>query len=204
MPTETVQSSNPNDFIDNLITSYESRIKNIGVIFNQSDSITESSLELLRNFSNSLKDYKNERITINSRLRENLAKNGSLRKKDYNRMMEDILNKLDEKEEEAENLFSQFIDEQRTLTQSLKKGILEIKDNLRNDNSEKISLFRRELSQISQKLETKKTMVVKQFIDYQQVHRRTIGKFKMLLAKGDQIIVRDVKEIHRILLNEIA
>lgn len=201
---ETGPASNVNDFIETLISSYESRIKSIETVFNQSDAITESSFGLLKDFSNSLKAYKAERETINSQLRENLSKNGSLRKKDYNRMMEDVLNRLDEKELEAEKYFYQFIGDQKAMTQSLKKGILEVKDNLQNNNSERINNFRAELVNISQALEEKKEMVVKHFLDYQKIHHKTIDKFKMLLAKGDRIFVREVKEVHQNLLSEIA
>ncbi len=203
-PMETGPANNVNDFIETLISSYESRIKNIETVFNQSDAITESSFGLLKDFSNSLKDYKAERETINSQLRENLSKNGSLRKKDYNRMMEDVLNRLDEKELEAENYFYQFIEDQKAMTQSLKRGILEVKDNLQNNNTERINNFRAELVNISQALEEKKEVVVNHFLDYQKIHHITIDKFKMLLAKGDRIFVREVKEVHQNLLSEIA
>ena len=192
-----------NDFIENLISSYESRLKSIETVFNQSDAITESSFDLLRNFSNSLKTYRTERDEVNSRLRENLAQNGSLRKKDYNRIMESVLNKLNEKELETENYFCQFIEDQKNMMQSLKKGIFEAKDNLQNNNTEKINMFRQELNQIAGELETKKEIVIQHFIDYQSVHQKTIEKFKMLLAKEDRVFVKEVKEGHQNLLSEI-
>ena len=192
-----------NDFIENLISSYESRLKSIEAVFNQSDAITESSFDLLRNFSNSLKTYRTERDEVNSRLRENLAQNGSLRKKDYNRIMESVLNKLNEKELETENYFCQFIEDQKSMMQSLKKGIFEAKDNLQNNNTEKINMFRQELNQIAGELEAKKEIVIQHFIDYQSVHQKTIEKFKMLLAKEDRVFVKEVKEVHQNLLSEI-
>ena len=192
-----------NDFIENLISSYESRLKSIETVFNQSDAITESSFDLLRNFSNSLKTYRTERDEVNSRLRENLAQNGSLRKKDYNRIMESVLNKLNEKELETENYFCQFIEDQKSMMQSLKKGIFEAKDNLQNNNTEKINMFRQELNQIAGELEAKKEIVIQHFIDYQSVHQKTIEKFKMLLAKEDRVFVKEVKEVHQNLLSEI-
>lgn len=200
---ETLPLTNVNDFIENLISSYESRIRGIETVFNQSDAITESSFDLLRNFSHSLKTYRTERDEVNSRLRENLAKNGSLRKKDYNRLMESVLNKLNEKELETENYFCQFIEDQKSIMQSLKEGIFKVKDNLQNSNTEKINMFRQELTRISGELEAKKEMVIQHFVDYQSVHQKTIEKFKMLLAKEDRVFVKEVKEVHQNLLNEI-
>jgi hypothetical protein len=201
---ETEPVNKVNDFIETLISSYESRIKSIETVFSQSDAITESSFGLLKDFSNSLKAYKAERDTINSNLRENLSKNGSLRKKDYNRMMEDVLGKLDEKEMAVEKYFNQFIEDQKAMTQSLKNGILDVKNNLQNNNTQRINNFRAELANISQALEEKKEMVVNHFLDYQKIHQKTIGEFKMLLDKGDRIFVREVKEVHQNLLSEIA
>lgn len=201
---EKILSGNTNDFIENLITSYESRIRNIEIVFNQSDAINESSFSLLKNFGNSLNDYKTERETINSRLRDNLAKNGSLRKKDYDRMMERILNELYEKEVKAENCLHQFIEDQKAMTEFLKIRIFEIKDNLRQDNTEEIKAFRQELSRISCKLEIKKKIFIQQFMECQHLHQKVIGNFKMLLSKGDHIAIRDVKEIHQNLLGELV
>ena len=200
----TVSLNDVNYFVESLISSYESRISNIEAVFNNSDALNESSFDLLKDFNNSLKDYRTERNTINSQLRENLAKNGSLRKKDYNRMMENVLNKLDEKERETEKYFFQFIEDQKAILRFLKKGILDIKDSIQDDNTKKLITFRQELNHISHELEAKKEAVVQRLLDYQIIHQKTIEKFKMLLAKGDRIFIRDVKEVHRNLLREVV
>ena len=196
-------ANNLNDIIDGLIRSYESRIKNIESVFFKSEAIVQSSFDLLQEFNNSLKKYKRERERINSQLQENLAKKVSLRKKDYDLMMNDILNKLDDKELDVEKYFSQFIEEQKFMNQFLKTGVLEIKDGLQNGEHKNIALFRENLSRITVELETKKNMVISQLNDYRDMHRKTIEKLKELLAKGDQIYIRDVKEIHHELLTEI-
>lgn len=191
------------DLFESLIQSYETRIQNIESVFCKSDDLTQSSYTLLQDFTSSIKNYRAERDTINSLLQENLAKNVSLRKKDYNRMMSDILDKLDEKEQEAEKQFKQFIEEQKAMTQFLKKGVFEIKDHIQENNRERIKVFREELDRISTELEAKKELVIQEFFDYQQMHRLIIEKLKMLLAKGDQVFVHDVKEVHRTLISEI-
>ncbi len=200
---EKEQVNNLNDIIDDLIHSYESRIKNIESVFFKSEAIVQSSFDLLQEFNNSLKEYKKERACVNSQLQESLAKKVSLRKKDYNLMMSDILNKLDEKELEVEKCFSQFIEEQKFMNQFLKTGVLEIKDGLQNGEHKDINLFRESLSRITIELETKKNLVINQLNNYRDMHRKTIEKLKELLAKGDQIYVSDVKEIHHELLTEI-
>jgi hypothetical protein len=190
--------------IESLINSYETQISSIEAVIDKSDAITESSFDLLNDFSSSLKNFRSERDIVNTQLRENLAKNGSLRKKDYNKMMEDILNMLDEKEREAGEYFYQYINFQKNMVKSMKKGILEIKDYIEQDNFDKIKAFRSELNKITQELESKKETVLQQFIEYQKTHQKIVESFKTLLTKGDKILVNDLKEVHRKLCNEIS
>jgi len=72
---------NTDGFFDNIITSYETRIQKIQTAFQSTENITESSHSLFDNVQNSINELKKERDILNSRLCENLAKNGSVRKK---------------------------------------------------------------------------------------------------------------------------
>ena len=94
-------SINVDAFLENIMTSYESRIHKIQTAFQSSETITESSHNLFENVHQSLTDLKNNPTVLNEKLCETLAKNSSLRKKDYNLMMAGILDAVDEKEKEA-------------------------------------------------------------------------------------------------------
>jgi hypothetical protein len=192
-----------NDFLGSLIQSYEARIQNVESVFSKSDTLVQSSYTLLQDFTSSVKNFRRERDAINSLLQENLAKGLSMRKKDYNMLMSDILNSLDKKELEAEKQFNQFMEEQKAMIQFVKKGVLEIKDNHQDNNTERIKTFRQEMDRMSRELELKKELVIQVFYDYQQMHRMVVEKLKMLLAKGNQVVAGDVKEVHRSLLSEI-
>src|ERR1035437_107200 len=95
--------------------------------------------------TNSLNELKIERDTLNKDLCETLAKKGSLRRKDYNSMMEVILNILNEKEKEAENQFLNFIEAQKETAQSLKNSLLDIKDISTQDTEERITILKEHL-----------------------------------------------------------
>jgi len=99
--------------------------------------------------TNSLNELKIERDTLNKDLCETLAKKGSLRRKDYNSMMEVILNILNEKEKEAENQFLNFIEAQKETAQSLKNSLLDIKDISTQDTEERITILKEHLASIS-------------------------------------------------------
>lgn len=198
---DTLQASNINDFIENLIQSYESRIKNIENLFFKSETIAQSSFDLLKAFNKFLEDYKAERDQLNLQLMEKLAKTASLRKKDYERMMSDIMNKLDDKEQKVKEYFTLFIEEQKTLILFLKGGIFE---NSPNDNHRKINLFYEELKRIAEEMESKKEVAIRELNDYQHINRKIIEKLQELLNRNGQVLVKDVKKAHEELLNEIV
>lgn len=200
-------NANPNldidGFFENIIVSYEERIQKIQTAFQSSENITESSHSLFDNVHNSLNDLKKEREVLNVRLCETMAKNGSLRKKDYNSMMSGILDALDEKEKEAERQFLSFIEDQKETAQSLKNSLLGIKDVASSDANAKITIIKQQLSQISKHQETRKETVMKIFIDFQRLHNRMMEYLENLLKKGDRIQVQDIKNIKEQIIKEI-
>jgi len=141
---------------------------------------------------------------LNSKLCEVLAKNGSLRKKDYNTMMSGILSTLDEKEREAEKQFLSFIEAQKETAQSLKNSLLGIKDNSSPDTGEKIHIIKEQLSQISKQQELRKETVMKTFKDFQQMHNRMMACLESLLAKGDLVLAKDIKKIKDQIIKDTA
>lgn len=194
---------NIDGFFDNIISSYENRIQKIQTAFQSSENITESSHFLFDNVQSSLNDLRKERDLLNSRLCETLAKNGSLRKKDYNTMMSGILCALDEKEKDAETQFLSFIEAQKETAQALKTSLLGIKDITSPDVTEKINLVKVQLSRIFELQETRKETVMKSFTDFQKLHNRMIESLNSLLIKGDQIHARDIKKIKDQLIKEL-
>ena len=194
---------NIDGFFNNIITSYESRIQKIQTAFQSSENITESSHFLFDNVHQSLNELKKERDILNLRLCENLAKNGSLRKKDYNTMMSGILEALDRKEKEAENQFLNFIEAQKATAQSLKNSLLGIKDITSQDNCEKIAIIKEQLSRISELQETRRETVMKTFLDFQKMHDRMMACLETLLEKGDQILIQDIKKVKNQFIKEV-
>jgi hypothetical protein len=194
---------NIDGFFDNIITSYEARIQKIQTAFQSSENITESSHFLFDKVQSSLNNLRKERNLLNTKLCEILAKNGSLRKKDYNTMMSGILCALDEKEKEAETQFLSFIEAQKETAQALKISLLGIKDITSPDVTEKINEVKLQLLLISELQEKRKETVMKSFSDFQKLHTRMIESLNELLGKGDQIHVHDIKKIKEQLIKEL-
>jgi len=190
-------------FFDNIISSYETRIQKIQSAFQSSENLTESTHSLFDNVHNSLSDLRKERDVLNSKLCETVAKNGSLRKKDYNTMMSGILNALDEKEREAESQFLTFVETQKETAQSLKNSLLSIKDITSQNAREKIAMVKEQLSRISKLQELKKEATMKTFLDFQQMHYRMMICLEHLLEKGDHILVQDIKKVKYQIIKDI-
>ena len=85
------------DITEDIISSYDVRIQSIGNIF-------DTTHQLLNGFQNSFLDVKQERENVRTELRESLARNESLRKKDFDSMMQGILSTQDEREKEVRSL----------------------------------------------------------------------------------------------------
>jgi len=185
--------SDPDHFFEGILSSYEDRVKKIQAAFQSSENITESSHSLFNNIHNSLIELKQEREKLNARLCVTLAKNSSLRKKDYNLLMAGILNALDEKEKEAETRFASFFEAQKETVQSLKNGMLDIKDLPAENAGGKITILKEQVSQISKQLELRKESVIKTFKDFQLMHDRMMERLENLLEKGDHIMIQDIK-----------
>ncbi len=194
---------NIDGFFSNIISSYESRIQKIQNAFQSSENITESSHSLFDNVHNSLTDLRKKREVINTTLCETIAKNSSLRKKDYNMMMSGILSALDAKEKEAETQFLNFIETQKETAQLLKNSLLGIKDISSPDASEKIAIVKEQLSLISKQQEMRKETVMKTILDFQQMHNKLMECLETLIEKGDQIQIKDIRCLQNQIITEI-
>jgi len=190
-------------FFDNIINSYETRIQKIKTAFQSSEYITESTHSLFDHVHSSLSDLRKERDLLNLKLCETVAKNGSLRKKDYYTMMSGILCALDQKEREAESQFLIYIEAQKETAQSLKNTLLDIKDITGQGAIEKVMIIKEQLSQISVLQEMRKETAMNTFMEFQQMHNRMMECLEDLLKKGEFILIQDIKKLKNQLIKEI-
>jgi hypothetical protein len=192
-----------NSLLVGVINSYRDRIRKIQTAFQSSENITESTHLIFANVQNSLNTLKKEREILNSKLSQAMAKNGSLRIKDYNLMMRDVLNLFNEKELDTEKQFFYFIEELKEATQSLKNRLLDIKDADYQHTSEKITTIKAQASHITELQGSRKEKVIKSFTDFQQMHNRVILNLEDLLKKGDSVSVKDIKFVKNKIIREI-
>jgi len=170
------------------------RIQKIQNAFQSSENIKESCHYLVDSVKDSLDYLKERRLDLSSKLCEVLAKKESVRKKDYNSIMDDINMMLDEKENTAKNHFLNYIEDQKEFTQSLKDIIVNISDYSKEDLNNKNALLKTELSEIAEIQEKRKQTVITILTNFQETHKKVMEYLESLLEKGEDITIRDIKK----------
>ncbi len=172
--------------LDSIISSYEARIQSIEAFF-------DTTGHIFQDFQDSLLSTRTEREKINSQLKESLAKNGSLRKKDFDRMMSIISTHLDQSELEVRQLSQKYLNEQTKLVQQLREGLRNFKDALTEGQAERVKELQTLIKEILSKQDESKNEVTSKLKEFQQGQQQTSKMLKDLLAKGEKLRIRDFK-----------
>lgn len=174
--------------LENVIFSYEARIQSIGALL-------EATGQIVQDFQESLLSTRTERERINYQLRENLARNASLRKKDFDRMMSVISSHIDQSEQEVRGLFKKYLDEQARLVQQLRESMGEFRGALVAGRHERVKELQTSLREILGRQGESKNTVTSKLEQFQQGQQRTSNMLKALLAKGEKLRIRDFKAV---------
>jgi hypothetical protein len=174
--------------IGNIISSYEAKIRSIGAIF-------DTTHQLLNSFQISFLDTRQQRERLNAELRENLAKNESLRKRDFDNMMQDILSAQDEREKQARDLLNSYLDEQKEMAAILRSNLAKIKDALGQGRAQKAKEFQGAIKEILAKQEERKHKAILKLEEFQQGQKDMLTGLRQLLDKGSEIRIKDLKSM---------
>lgn len=176
------------NILESVISSYEARIQSIGVFF-------ETTGRIVQDFQDSLLNTRAEREKINSQLRESLARNASLRKKDFDRMMSIISSYVEQNEQEVRQLSRKYLGEQTKLVRQLRESLREFRDALTEGRAEKVRELQTLIKEILSKQDENKNKVTSKLEQFQRGQRQTSKMLKGLLAKGEKLRIRDFKEM---------
>ena len=179
-------SNGMKDIVNDIVSSYEARIQGIGAIFD----ITHQILEV---FQDSFLDTKQERGKVNAELRESLAQNESLRKKDFDNMMQGILSTQDEGEREVRNLLKGYLNEQKEMAQSLRDNLTKFKDSLARGEAQRVKEFQALIKEILAKQDERKDEVSSKLREFQKEQKELVSRLRELLARGGELRIKDLK-----------
>jgi len=201
---ESITQIIPADFIENFISSFEDQIQKIEAALHSSEAASDASNILFADFQRELQKFREERCQLNEKLRETLALNCSLRKNDYNCLMNEIFILLDRKETEAEKSISVYIDDQKAMARFLIDGILSIKNTPLNGDRKFLAEFKKELNNIVVNQQGQKELAISKLLEFQNIHHIVTGHFKNLLESGDPINCKNLKKIKKNILEVIV
>jgi len=174
------------NILENVISSYEARIQSIEAFF-------EATGQIFQDFQESLLSTRAEREKINGQLKERLARNDSLRRKDFDRMMDVISSHLDQSEQEIRQLPKKYLGEQTKLVQQLREGLGNFKDALSKGQAKKVKELQTPIKEILTKQDESKNKVTSKLKEFQQGQQQTSKMLKELLGKGEKLRIKDFK-----------
>ena len=174
------------DIVDRIVSSYEARIQNIGNLF-------DATHQILLNVQGSLFDARQEREKLNTELRESLAKNRSLRRRDFDRMMQGIILAQEDREQEVKDLLNSYLSEQKKRTENLRESLKEFKGCLEKGEAQRVKEFQKLIKGILAKQEERKDQVTSRLKELRKEQKVLASRFKELLAKGRELRIKDLK-----------
>jgi hypothetical protein len=176
--------------VEGIIASYEEKLEGISFIIDNTQMV-------LGEFQESVSNGKEGKEALNVRLRETLARNESLRKKDFDVMMNTILVSQDDRERNVRQLFQSYLAEQRETAKQLKENLGTFKDGPNKDSIGIINEFHEMLRDILKKQEERKAEVAAKLRIFQKEQRELSRSLGELLSKGRELRIRDLKAMLR-------
>jgi hypothetical protein len=135
-----------------------------------------------------LDDFKTKRNEISNQLKETLAKEESLRKKDFDNMMGDILSNQDEREKQVKGLLRTFLEEQKDMAET-------IKDNFAEGEKMRIDDFKKMMQDIQVRQKIRENEVSTRLKEFQKEYKEMAESLRSLLNKGETMRIKDFKEM---------
>lgn len=174
--------------VENAVSSYETRIESVGAIF-------DTTQQILNDFQETFFERKEERQKINTQLRDTLAHNEHLRKRDFDNMTQSVLITQEERETEVKNLLKGYLNQQREMARTLRENLAEFKEALAKGDVQRIKEFQEMLKDILAKQDARKEEVTSKLKEFQKEQQEMSKRLKTLIAKGSQLRIKDLKEM---------
>ena len=173
---------------EDIISSYEARIQSIGAIF-------DTTHQLLEGFQESFLDTKQEREKLSAELRENLVKIESLRRKDFDNMMQGILSTQDERGKEVRSILKNYLNEHKEMAVALRENLSKVKDALAKGDIQRVKEFHEMIKEVINNQDARKEEVASKLKEFQKEQQQMAKRLKELLAKGSHLRIKDLKSM---------
>ena len=173
---------------ENAVSSYETRIESVGAMF-------DAAHQILGDFQEAFLDNKEEGRKINTELRDILAHNEHLRKKDFDSMTQGVLSVQEEREAEVKNLLKGYINQQKEMARALRENLAKFKDALAKGDVQRVKEFQEMIKDVLTDQDARKEEVTSKLKEFQKERQEMAKGLKALLAKGRSLRIKDLKEM---------
>jgi nucleoid DNA-binding protein len=152
-------------------------------------------VEVLNTFQTVMIDGKREQQEKSHQLRESLAKNGSLRRKDFDDMMKEILAEQDESNGAIKDLVEKYLLQQSKIAGDLRRVFGEIRDALTEGNLERIKKLQEGTKALIDDHDAKREEITRRLKDFREEQEEVVSNIRALLAEGNRLRIRDFKKM---------
>ncbi len=174
--------------VEDMVFSCDARLQGI-------ESVFDSTRQIISGFQKSSADLKRERDNLYSDLREELARNESLRKRDFDHMARGFLSAQEGGEREVWSLVDGYFSRQRETSEELREGLKKFRDCLSSGEAKRIREYRAMIGKILAEQEERRKEVVARLKEFRREQRETAKRLKSLAAKGRELRIRDLKQL---------
>lgn len=163
--------------IGEILDSYEMRLESVGALMRQ-------AIEVVKNSQRQQEEVAGE-------LRNILAKTECLRKKDFDRMMEEMWGQRRKREKEIHDTLESFLREEKEIIDELRKKLVEAGRPMKMDD---FTVLKERILNRQRKRERKVSAILKSF-HLEQEELSTV--LRKLLSKGERVKIKDLKDMIR-------
>lgn len=179
-----------NNLVEEIISSYESKIRSVGSLFDTTDQLIEGCQETFL-------DAKQDQQKIKAQVREVLARNEHLRKKDFDLMMQEILSAQEGREKEVKDLLKGYLNRQKEMANELRSSLAQFRTSLAEGEAQRsgecLAFIRRTLAD----QEMRRESVIATLKGFREEQQEIAKRLRELLNKGRELRIRDLQSMLR-------
>ncbi len=173
---------------ENVVSSYMTMVESVEGVF-------DTTLQLPDGLQESFLDNKEERRKISAELRDILANNEHLRKKDFDSMMQVGFSTQEEQETEVKKLLKSYLEQQREMACTLRENLSKFKEALVQRDVQRVKEFQVMVKDILANQEIRKEETIAKLKEFQKEQQEMAKRLKELLTKGNRLRIKDFKEM---------
>jgi len=156
--------------------------------------------DILSSSNSLIENYRQQRQTIDSQLRTQMAQSNSLRKKDFDGMMSKVRDHYFSREKELKTVLQKFIDDHQSMIQEIRKSLLSTHAN-RVPN---IVAFHKRFESIKREQEEREAIIRNILFSYEREHQSFSNVMGHLIDNSNVIYFHDFKNAIDHLLTQNA